>query len=125
MRIVSNGVHYIVQTGVDTDGETQEEDTTFRMKLDVSECQDCGDVKDESFSIMNGALDEKISSEQGLLWLASLSARVPGVTKRASEMEQGPEGIPCQRQVGREYGYPRVAGSERGEEGRHDMTSAR
>lgn len=33
------------------------------------------DVKDESFSIMNGALDEKISSELGLLWLASLSAR--------------------------------------------------
>jgi len=28
---------YIVQTGVDTDGETQEEVTTFRMKLDVSE----------------------------------------------------------------------------------------
>ncbi|ROL55149.1 hypothetical protein DPX16_5434 [Anabarilius grahami] len=40
MRIVSNGVQpYIVQTGVDTDGETQEEVTTFRMKLDVSECQ--------------------------------------------------------------------------------------
>ncbi|ROL42466.1 hypothetical protein DPX16_8156 [Anabarilius grahami] len=39
MRIVSNGVQpYIVQTGVDTDGETQEEVTTFRMKLDVSEC---------------------------------------------------------------------------------------
>lgn len=38
-------------------------------------CQDCGDVKDESFSIMNGALDEKISSELSLLWLASLSAR--------------------------------------------------
>ncbi|ROL44391.1 Transmembrane protein 116 [Anabarilius grahami] len=38
MRIVSNGVQpYIVQTGVDTDGETQEEVTTFRMKLDVSE----------------------------------------------------------------------------------------
>ncbi|XP_067266335.1 uncharacterized protein [Chanodichthys erythropterus] len=34
MRIVSNGVQpYIVQTGVDTDGETQEEVTTFRMKL--------------------------------------------------------------------------------------------
>jgi len=33
MRIVSNGVQpYIVQTGVDTDGETQEEVTTFRMK---------------------------------------------------------------------------------------------
>ncbi|ROI83777.1 A disintegrin and metalloproteinase with thrombospondin motifs 14 [Anabarilius grahami] len=31
MRIVSNGVQpYIVQTGVDTDGETQEEVTTFR-----------------------------------------------------------------------------------------------
>ncbi|ROL41504.1 hypothetical protein DPX16_6902 [Anabarilius grahami] len=39
MRIVSNGVQpYIVQTGVDTDGETQEEVTTFRMKLDISEC---------------------------------------------------------------------------------------
>ncbi|ROI16544.1 hypothetical protein DPX16_2738 [Anabarilius grahami] len=39
MRIVSNGVQpYIVQSGVDTDGETQEEVTTFRMKLDVSEC---------------------------------------------------------------------------------------
>ncbi|ROI64766.1 Somatomedin-B and thrombospondin type-1 domain-containing protein [Anabarilius grahami] len=39
MRIVSNGVQpYIVQTGVDTDGETQEEVTTFRMNLDVSEC---------------------------------------------------------------------------------------
>ncbi|ROI74388.1 WD repeat-containing protein 46 [Anabarilius grahami] len=38
MRIVSNGVQpYIVQTGVDTDGETQEDVTTFRMKLDVSE----------------------------------------------------------------------------------------
>ncbi|ROL52890.1 hypothetical protein DPX16_8453 [Anabarilius grahami] len=38
MRIVSNGVQpYIVQTGVDTDGETQEEVTTFRMQLDVSE----------------------------------------------------------------------------------------
>ncbi|ROL46792.1 WD repeat-containing protein 7 [Anabarilius grahami] len=44
MRIVSNGVQpYIVQTGVDTDGETQEEVTTFRMKLDVSEC-----IKSES-----------------------------------------------------------------------------
>ncbi|ROI95112.1 hypothetical protein DPX16_5281 [Anabarilius grahami] len=39
MRIISNGVQpYIVQTGVDTDGETQEEVTTFTMKLDVSEC---------------------------------------------------------------------------------------
>ncbi|ROL52913.1 hypothetical protein DPX16_8476 [Anabarilius grahami] len=39
VRIVSNGVQpYIVQTGVDTDGETQEEVTTIRMKLDVSEC---------------------------------------------------------------------------------------
>ncbi|ROL42352.1 hypothetical protein DPX16_8231 [Anabarilius grahami] len=39
MRIVSNGVQpYIVQTGVDTDGETQEEVTTFRMKLEY----DCG-----------------------------------------------------------------------------------
>ncbi|ROL52909.1 hypothetical protein DPX16_8472 [Anabarilius grahami] len=38
VRIVSNGVQpYIVQTGVDTDGETQEEVTAFRMKLDVSE----------------------------------------------------------------------------------------
>ena len=38
MTIVSNGVQpYIVQTGVDTDGETQEEVTTFRMQLDVSE----------------------------------------------------------------------------------------
>ncbi|ROL49919.1 Calsyntenin-2 [Anabarilius grahami] len=38
MRIVSNSVQpYIVQTGVDTDGETQEEVTTFRMQLDVSE----------------------------------------------------------------------------------------
>jgi len=38
MRIVSNGVQPdIVQTGVDTDGETQEEVTTFRMKLDISE----------------------------------------------------------------------------------------
>ncbi|ROJ35236.1 SPRY domain-containing SOCS box protein 4 [Anabarilius grahami] len=34
MRIVSNGVQpYIVQTGVDTDGETQEEVTTFRTFL--------------------------------------------------------------------------------------------
>jgi len=38
MRIVSNGVQpYIVQTGVNTDGETQEEVTTFRKQLDVSE----------------------------------------------------------------------------------------
>ncbi|ROL54610.1 hypothetical protein DPX16_11785 [Anabarilius grahami] len=36
--IVRNRVQsYIVQTGVDTDGETQEEVTTFRMHLDVSE----------------------------------------------------------------------------------------
>lgn len=35
----------------------------------------CQDVKDESFSVVNEALDEKISSELGLLWLASLSAR--------------------------------------------------
>ncbi|ROL43194.1 hypothetical protein DPX16_17015 [Anabarilius grahami] len=36
MMIVSNGVQpYIVQTGVDTDEETREEVTTFRMKLDV------------------------------------------------------------------------------------------
>ncbi|ROL51201.1 hypothetical protein DPX16_18529 [Anabarilius grahami] len=44
MRIVSNGVQpYIVQTGVDTDGETQEEVTTFRMKLDVSEWKEEAD----------------------------------------------------------------------------------
>jgi len=38
MTIVSNGVQpYIVQTGVNTDGETQEEVKTFRMHLDISE----------------------------------------------------------------------------------------
>ncbi|KAK9954488.1 hypothetical protein ABG768_016549 [Culter alburnus] len=38
MTIVSNGVQpYIVQTRVDTDGETQDEVTTFIMQLDVSE----------------------------------------------------------------------------------------
>ncbi|ROL44140.1 Solute carrier family 22 member 23 [Anabarilius grahami] len=47
MRIVSNGVQpYIVQTGVDTDGKTQEEVTTFRMKLDISECLSYNDDPD-------------------------------------------------------------------------------
>lgn len=63
-----------------------------------------------------------------LIMLNSWST-VPRVTQRVGEMEQGPEGIPCQRepvkQVGREYGCPRVARSEQGEEGRHDMGSLR
>ncbi|ROL41138.1 hypothetical protein DPX16_2638 [Anabarilius grahami] len=55
MRIVSNGVQpYIVQTGVDTDGETQEEVTTFRMKLDISEWF-LTDVSPESSSVFSPA----------------------------------------------------------------------
>lgn len=58
-----------------------------------------------------------------------VGARSQESHREVGETEQGPEGIPCQRepakQVGREYGCPRVARSERGEEGRHDMTRAR
>ncbi|ROJ36680.1 hypothetical protein DPX16_0897 [Anabarilius grahami] len=61
MRIVSNGVQpYIVQTGVDTDGETQEEVTTFRMKLDVSEC--CSEYPAERLIIIRTAVTQRLSA---------------------------------------------------------------